>query len=99
MNFWEWLQYTAWDISGRLGDKDAASHAQALWDVTHATSGMDKQINDAINAYKIKHTGILGVLDTFGTNFVNVFKNLPWIVVGIGVIIVLVMVFPYIKKK
>lgn len=99
MNFWEWAQYTIWDIKGRLGDTDAASHADSLWTVTHATSGTDKQINDVINAEKIKHTGILGVLDTFGTNLVNVIKNLPFILLAFGLIIALIYLWPLLNRK
>lgn len=103
MNFWEWVKYIDWKIESKLGltpsaRQSAESHAQSLWDVTHATGGMDKQINDTVNAFKIKHTGILGVLDTFGKNLVNVIKNLPYIVLAVALLILFVYLMPYLKK-
>ena len=50
MKLWEWVQYTVWDIRGRLGDEDAAAHAQALWEVTHSTDPKDTEINLAVDS-------------------------------------------------
>ena len=99
MNFWESLQYASWKIQAFFGNKDAGIHADSLKTVTSATSGMDKQINDTINAYKIKHTGILGDLQTFGNNLVNAIKALPWIIVAVGAVLLFIYLYPLAKRS
>lgn len=93
MNLGEWIQYTIWDIKGRFGDKDAASHAQALWEVTHGTTATDRDIQERVESASknFKHTGFLGVLDSVGdtvrgfakgvTSILGFsLKNIQWIV-------------------
>lgn len=98
MNFWEWVKYIDWKIEAQLGLTEAArisaaSHAESLYAVTHPTNAQDKAINDTINSYKIKHTGILGVLDNIGSQITFIVKNLPVIIVLVLLVIYVLPLF------
>lgn len=115
MNIWEWFTYVGYKIDSVVSTDpqkraDAEAHAESLWTVTHATQGMDKQINEAINAEYIDFTGIAGFaqdiangVKTLGRNVwtgINgLFKNLPLIVVLIVVGIGIFYLYPILSKK
>lgn len=105
MNFWEWVKYIDWKVESVFGLTEAdrvsaASHAESLYAVTHPTNAQDRAINDAINSYKIKHTGILGVLDNIGDQITFIVKNLPLFIVLIVLIVLFIYVLPlFIKNK
>jgi hypothetical protein len=96
MNFWEWLQYNAWKVKAALGDTDAASHAAALWSVTHPTTAEDTWINETVNAGDIKFTGFVGFLDDLGNNVKsfgsNIWKALNGLIKNLPLIIILALV-------
>lgn len=99
MKFWEWVQYTVWDVRGRLGDADADAHAQALWDVTHSEDPGDREINRIVDSQIVTGPRIPFFSDLADTLMATikgvggVAKLLPYIVVAaiafLGVYLVL----------
>ena len=106
LSFWEKAQYGWWMTMYEVtGNTDYLSHAQALVAVDSQATAEDTAIYETVESEKIVHTGILGVLDdtgdaigTFWKNFLNVFKNLPVIVIAVAVVILFIFLYPYLRK-
>lgn len=96
MSFGEWLQRSIWKVQAFFGDKDAAIHVESLDAVNSQKTEVDRIIYQTVEQEKIKHTGLLGVMDAVGdtvrgftkgvTNILGFsLKNIQWIILLIVV--------------
>jgi hypothetical protein len=103
MSFGEWLQLAWWDIQAAGGDLDAANHAAALRQVNAQATPEDKWIYQTVESEQIQHEGFLGDLEasikSFWANLRKVISIFPWIVIGLGAVILFFFIFYYLPKK